>query len=288
MTESYPTNLFSSAIEAAGDGMAISSSERAHKQLPTVALICGFKGPSDKKPSLLSFDEAKFTFFHEFGHAVHSLLGRTSLQNVSGTRCVADFSEFPSILTEYFFSNPSVLSLFARHWQTDAPIPLSLVDQHMRIDKLFSASRTERQILLSLLDQALYTRTPADLADSSFSAVNVYHDLQDRYTAIGRDPPGTSWPGFMGHLFGYGATYYSYLFDRAIAARVWKKVFSEGEAGGAVDRENGERLAREVLRFGGGRDPWKCVANVLGGEDAEVEEGGEKAMECVGGWGATR
>ncbi len=96
------------------------------------------------------------------------------------------------------------------------------------------------------------------------------------------EPRETCWQGFFGHLYGYGATYYSYLFDRAIAARVWKEVFSR-EIGGAVDRGAGQRFRDEVLRWGGARDGWRCVAGVLG--DEELGAGGREAMAKVGRWG---
>ena len=92
------------------------------------------------------------------------------------------------------------------------------------------------------------------------------------------DPPGTSWEGFFGHLFGYGSTYYSYLFDRVLAKRIWKVVFASGHGGKSVDRASGERMKERVLKWGGGRDPWRSLAEVL--EDGRVENGDEKAMGC--------
>ncbi|KAI5308117.1 Mitochondrial intermediate peptidase [Ascosphaera atra] len=105
------------------------------------------------------------------------------------------------------------------------------------------------------------------------------------------DPPGmqTSWQGFFSHLFGYGATYYSYLLDRALAGKIWAEVFKNGEK--ALDREAGERMKNEVLKWGGGRNGWECVANVLGdvpgNENGKLARGGEEAMREVGTWGAT-
>jgi len=273
--------LFKTAEEAANDGMAYSKSNGVLKQLPTIALICDFEtGPrGSSRPSLLSFNEVQ-TLFHEMGHAIHSILGRTSLHNVSGTRCATDFSELPSVLMEHFAADPSTLALFARHYETDQALPYEMISEKLALDKHFEGADLEGQIILSMVDQAYHSSLPLH---SSFNTTNIFHAIQQNHGVLPPDPPGTSWQGFFGHLFGYGSTYYSYLFDRVLAKRVWQVVFKGGEMGGSVDREMGERMNEEVLRWGGGRDPWKCLAGVL--RDGRVEKGGSEAMGIVGSWG---
>ncbi|TFK77349.1 mitochondrial intermediate peptidase, partial [Pluteus cervinus] len=90
--------------------------------------------------------------------------------------------------------------------------------------------------------------------------------------------PGTSYQTQFGHLFGYGATYYSYLFDRAIASKVWKDLFY----GHPLHRETGGRFRQEVLKYGGGKDPWKMVSCLL--HAPELEGGDSAAMREVGMW----
>jgi len=273
--------LFASAEESANDGMATSKKSGSLKQLPTIALICDFPTGrnSSRPPSLLSFHDLT-TLFHEMGHAIHSILGRTSLQNVSGTRCATDFAELPSVLMEHFASDPSVLALFARHYETDQPLPYEMVSEILASDKKFTASDTENQILLAMVDQAYHSSLPLS---PSFDTTKIYHDLQHKYGALPADPPGTSWQGFFGHLFGYGSTYYSYLFDRVLAKRIWQIVFASGNGAKSIDRESGERMKERVLKWGGGRDPWKCLSEALG--DGRVENGDDKAMIIVGSWG---
>ena len=274
---------FPSPLEAATDGMSVSynKSTNTYFQLPTIALICDFARPpasnNTARPTLLTFNDVR-TLFHEMGHGLHSFLGRTALQNVSGTRCATDFAELPSVLMEHFASCPSVLGLFARHWDTDAPLPLSALEQRLAIDARTQPAETEAQILLAMLDQAYHSDLP--LAPD-FDSTRTYHDIYNAHAVI-PEPQGTAWQGFFGHLFGYGATYYSYLFDRAIAGKVWSQVFQE-TPDGSVSRERGERYREEVLRWGGGRDGWKCIAGVLG--DERLAEGGEEAMKEVGRWG---
>lgn len=271
---------FSSPMEAATDGMAhsIDKSTGTVYQLPTIALICDFSRPTNtrsNKPALLSFRDVQ-TLFHEMGHALHSMLGRTNLQNVSGTRCATDFAELPSVLMEQFAFNPHVLGLWARHWEDDRPLPYGLVKDRLNVEKRMAGAETEAQILLAFLDQEYHAHPWAADQDSTAT----YHDLYNKYSSV-PEPAGTAWQGFFGHLYGYGATYYSYLFDRAIAGRVWSRVFGDGER--ALDREMGEKYKNEVLRWGGARDGWKCVAGVLG--DPKLAGGGEEAMREVGRWG---
>jgi intermediate peptidase len=271
---------FSSPIEAATDGMAVSYNKerKSYFQLPTIALICDFSNRYQRGPALLNFHDVK-TLFHEMGHGLHSFLGRTPLQNVSGTRCATDFAELPSVLMEHFASCPSVLGLYARHWETDAPLPLNVLEQRIAIDNRTQAGETEAQILLAMLDQTYHSSLPLD---PSFDSTKTYHDVYNKYAST-PEPQGTAWQGFFGHLFGYGATYYSYLFDRAIASKIWTDVFQKEGKDGSVNRENGEKYMREVLRWGGSRDGWKCLAGVL--EDGKLENGGELAMKEVGAWG---
>ncbi len=268
-------------VTAANDGMAtaVSPITGALHQLPTIALICDFASPSSAyTPTLLSFHEVQ-TLFHEMGHAIHSILGRTALQVVSGTRCATDFAELPSVLMEHFAADPAVLSLFARHWETNIPLPYDMVAERLAVERKGQGADTEHQILLAMLDQA-YHSPLAGL--SGFDSSQTFHDIYTRYSSM-PEPAETSAQGFFGHLVEYGGTYYSYLFDRAIAGKVWKKVFAEGKGEGAVRRENGERFRKEVLKWGGSRDGWRCVAGVLG--DDGLIEGGAEAMREVGRWG---
>lgn len=270
---------FSTPLEAATDGMAVSYNKQTNSyfQLPTIALICDFSR-QQHRPTLLNFDDVR-TLFHEMGHALHSFIGRTSLQNVSGTRCATDFAELPSVLMEHFASCPSVLGLFARHWETDAPLPMAALEKRLAIDVKTKPAETEAQILLAMLDQAYHSALPFS---DDFSSTKVYHDVYNKHASI-PEPTGTSWQGFFGHLFGYGATYYSYLFDRAIAGKIWSDVFQKDGKQGSIERVNGEKYKNEVLQWGGGRSGWKCIAGVLG--DGRLAQGGEEAMKEVGRWG---
>ncbi|OJK02674.1 hypothetical protein ASPACDRAFT_75799 [Aspergillus aculeatus ATCC 16872] len=290
------TVLDSSAHPNDGMATAIDSESKTLRQLPTIALVCDFPEPPATgagRPALLTEHSVR-TLFHEMGHALHSILGQTRLQSISGTRCATDFAELPSVLMEHFAMAPEVLSLYARHWETDTPLSESMM-RSMAKDRsahasVYGAVENEAQILMALVDQAYHTLP----ANRPIDSTALYHQVATTHSSL-PDPtdtqPLTSWQGFFGHLYGYGATYYSYIFDRAIANKIWEDVFRGGQA--AVERDAGERYKKEVLRWGGGRNGWECVAGVLGSQnaanaDGRLVEGGDEAMREVGRWGLGR
>ncbi|PPQ67160.1 hypothetical protein CVT25_005761 [Psilocybe cyanescens] len=237
-------------------------------QLPLVVLLCEFPRPSiTKGPTILDWHEV-LTLFHEMGHAMHSMIGRTEYQNVAGTRCATDFVELPSILMEHFLNSPTVLSLF----DVDESSTVRQIGNHHN-DPCHSID-TYSQILLAVVDQVYHSPAAISPSFDSTAALAKLHDTRGLIPHV----PGTSFQTQFGHLFGYGATYYSYLFDRAIASRVWRNVFSDDP----LSRNTGEKYKNEVLRYGGGRDPWKMVSSLL--DAPELETGDASAMREVGRW----
>lgn len=251
-------------------------------QLPVVVLLCEFTRPTiGKGPTILAWHEV-LTLFHEMGHAMHceylagpwtltdlticsAMIGRTDYQNVSGTRCATDFVELPSILMEHFLNSPTVLSLF----DINGNVPVNQGNHH---EDPCRSIDTHTQILLAALDQIYHSHLALSPTFDTTTA------LANLYEGKGLIPyvPGTSWQTQFGHLFGYGATYYSYLFDRAIASRVWRKLFARDP----LHRATGEKYKNEILRFGGGRDPWKMVSVLL--DAPEMANGDAEAMAAVG------
>jgi mitochondrial intermediate peptidase len=209
------------------------------------------------------------------------MTARTDYHNISGTRCPTDFVELPSVLMEHFCSAPSVLPLFARHYTTDQPLPPHLLARHLEPTYAFRALTTSYQILLSVLDLQYHNQP---LSAQPLDTTRIAQECFAEYSLFPALPKGSpvTLQGSFTHLFPYGASYYSYLFDRAIAAKVWKQVFKRDP----LSREAGEKYLNEVLKWGGGRDGWDCVAGVLGQDD--LRGGGAQAMERVGQWGIER
>ncbi len=196
------------------------------------------------------------------------MLGRTDYQNVSGTRCATDFVELPSILMEHFLSSPDVLSLF------DVDSTMTLHQGVNNTEDPCHSIDTYSQILLSAVDQIYHS---SGALDPNFDSTKEYANLHNTRGLIPY-VEGTSYQTQFGHLFGYGATYYSYLFDRAIASRVWSHVFAKDP----LSRAQGDKFRGEVLRYGGGKDPWKMVAAIL--SNPQLEKGDAEAMREVGRW----
>ncbi|CED83185.1 mitochondrial intermediate peptidase [Phaffia rhodozyma] len=253
-------------------------------QLPVVVLNCDFGEESNSSGglTLLAWQEVE-TLFHEMGHAMHSMIGRTSLHNVSGTRVPTDLAEFPSIFMESFFSSPLILPSLVTHHSTGLPPPSSLVRAHRAQRTQFPSLETATQIHMALLDQRLHSITPSS-DRSAVDSTKIYHDVTQKVDLI-PSVPGTAPQAQFGHLHGYGSSYYAYLFDRAIAGRVWDQVFAQGGQGIDGLKEGGERMKRELLMWGGGRDPWEMVGGLLG--DEEIKQGGKEAVEKVGRWGVS-
>lgn len=214
-------------------------------QLPIVALVCNFSGSRNPSAVRLNHSEVE-TLFHEFGHALHSLLSRTDYQHFSGTRTVLDFAEIPSNLFEYYAWDYRVLKTFARHYSTGDVIPEKLVESMLGAKNMFAATDLQRQIFYALADQTLHGEQPHPLGDIS----SVLAELKRKHTNL-EHIEGTHWEARFSHLLNYGAGYYSYLYAKCFAATIWKKVCKEDPLSPIA----GNALRTKFLQHGGARDP---------------------------------
>uniref|UniRef100_A0A8C6UF23 Mitochondrial intermediate peptidase n=1 Tax=Neogobius melanostomus TaxID=47308 RepID=A0A8C6UF23_9GOBI len=220
-------------------------------QLPVVVLMLSLPHPSRSAPALLTPGMME-NLFHEMGHAMHSMLGRTRYQHVTGTRCATDFAEVPSILMEYFATDYRVISQFARHYETGQPLPESMVARLCESKKVCGAADTQLQIFYAVLDQ-IYHGVPQNR-----STTEIIRDMQHKFYGLPY-VPNTAWQLRFSHLIGYGAKYYSYLMSRAVASMVWKQCFVQDP----LNREMGERYRREMLAHGGAKEPMRMVEGML-------------------------
>lgn len=244
-------------------------------QLPIISLVCNFASSVvsfGQSLCLLHISEIE-TLFHEMGHAMHSMLGRTRLQNLSGTRCATDFVELPSILMEHFARDTRVLSKIGTHSITGEPVPESLLNNYLKDSQFMQHCETFSQAKMAMLDQRLHGKEIITEMDT-LDVVAIYQNLERECKVLVDDQ--STWCGRFGHLFGYGATYYSYLFDRAIASKVWESLFQENP----FSRTGGQKFKEHVLKWGGAKDPWKCISDVL--DQPKLSQGGTEAMKFIG------
>ncbi|PIN06711.1 Metalloendopeptidase family - mitochondrial intermediate peptidase [Handroanthus impetiginosus] len=222
-------------------------------QLPIVALVCNFTGSNFTSVHLHHSDVE--TLFHEFGHALHSLLSRTDYQHFSGTRVVLDLAETPSNLFEYFAWDYRVLRTFAKHYSTGDPIPEKLVKSLLGAKHMFAATELQRQIFYALIDQALHTLQPSSVEDT----ISVVADLKREHTTWNH-VEGTHWHTRFSHLVTYGAGYYSYLYAKCLAATIWQRLFQEDP----LSLSAGTALKSKFLQHGGAKDPTIILTDLVG------------------------
>ncbi|XP_070685069.1 mitochondrial intermediate peptidase-like [Pempheris klunzingeri] len=225
--------------------------ETGQYQLPVVVLMLSLPHPTKSAPTLLTPGMME-NLFHEMGHAMHSMLGRTRYQHVTGTRCATDFAEVPSILMEYFATDYRVISQFARHYETGQPLPESMVARLCESKKVCGAADTQLQIFYAVLDQ-IYHGKPQNR-----STTDILKEMQHKFYGLPYTS-NTAWQLRFSHLIGYGAKYYSYLMSRAVASMVWKQCFVQDP----LNREMGERYRREMLAQGGAKEPMLMVEGML-------------------------
>ena len=223
-------------------------------QMPIVVLMLSMS-KSSNGPVFLSPQQVD-NLFHEMGHAIHSMVARTPYQHITGTRCSTDLAEVPSILMEYFASDPRVVKLFAKHYTTGDPIPETLLRSWIQSRKVFSAAETQLQTFYSVLDQVYHSEDP--LLGSN-DTTDVLKHVQEKYYGLPY-VQNTAWQLRFGHLVGYGAKYYSYLVSRAVAHSIWQKVFAEDP----LSPEAGEEYKQKVLSVGGGAHPGDVVQSIVG------------------------
>ncbi|XP_059451774.1 mitochondrial intermediate peptidase, mitochondrial isoform X2 [Corylus avellana] len=223
-------------------------------QLPVVALVCNFSGSQNPSTVRLNHWELE-TLFHEFGHALHSLLSRTDYQHFSGTRVVLDLAETPSNLFEYFAWDYRVLKTFARHYSTGEIIPEKLVESMQGARKMFAATELQRQIFYALIDQTLFGEQQVPPRDTS----SIVADLKRQHTCW-KHVEGTHWQTRFNHLLNYGAGYYSYLYAKCFAATMWQKLCREDP----LSLSTGTALRKGLLQHGGAREADSLLNGLVG------------------------
>jgi thimet oligopeptidase len=226
-------------------------------QRPTVALICNFPTPQAGKPSLLAHQDVE-TLFHEFGHAMHSILTRAKYSRFAGTSVPRDFVEAPSQMLENWVWDKKVLDSFAADYRDPSKkIPEQILNQLKASKLAIEGTFYRRQLAFGLLDLALHTQIHADNAQETVPLSNKI--IGDTFFP---EPPDTAFVAYFGHLMGYDAGYYGYAWADAIAADM-ATVFASAPDG-FFDEQAGRRLRKEIYEMGDSRDVEISIEKFLG------------------------
>ncbi|MGE5176958.1 MAG: M3 family metallopeptidase [Hyphomicrobiales bacterium] len=210
-------------------------------QLPEAALVCNLPGGRPDDPGLMEHLDV-VTFFHEFGHLLHTIFGgRQRWEPLSGISTEWDFVEAPSQLLEEWCWNASSLQSFAKQYQTGEPIPADLVAKMRRGDAFGRAIDRSFQVALSEISLDLYDRPPAQVNADSVVAQATRQYLPYPWM------PGTHFQCAFGHLNGYSAIYYTYLWSQVIA----KDLFSQFDPSNLLDPTVATRYRKTILDEGG-------------------------------------
>ncbi len=221
---------------------------------PLVALVCNFTKPTEDKPALLSHSEVE-TYFHEFGHCLHSILTEASFVQFSGTQVARDFVEAPSQMFENWVWDAEVLGTFAKHYETGAAFPKELLDGMLKAQHLGSGLRAEGQVYLGLMDFSYHIDEDGEL-DTDAIREKVYAEAR-----LFPPLPGTHSQASFGHLTGYASGYYGYLWSLVFAQDMFTRF-----KGRALDPKIGMEYRKKILSRGGTVDELDMVRDFLGRE----------------------
>ncbi len=224
---------------------------------PITVNVCNFAKPPAGQPALLTFDDAR-TLFHEFGHALHTLMSDVTYGFISGTSVARDFVELPSQLYEHWLSVPDMLAKHARHAKTGQPMPESLMQRLQAAANFDQGFATVEFVASAIVDLDFHSGdVPDDLMQAqaaSLKALNMPAAITMRHAA----------PHFA-HVFsgdGYAAGYYSYMWSEVMDADAFAAF---EETGDVFDPDTALRLAKYIYSAGGSKDPEALYKAFRGG-----------------------
>jgi len=221
---------------------------------PSVAVvIANFPKKTKDRPALLKHRDVE-TFFHEFGHAMHYVLGGTELASLSGTAVKLDFVEVPSQIFEEWMFDKQLLKELSHHYQTGKPLPDDVIDRMLALQKFDSGWFVVRQCVLSLMSLEFYksgAKKDTDALNQQLTETYLPHVMFD---------PHTHMQTSFGHLTGYGARYYSYMWSKVFALDLFSVVKQQG----LVNPAAGKVFVEKILSKGGSVDPNILLEDYLG------------------------
>jgi thimet oligopeptidase len=221
---------------------------------PVSAMVCNFTKPTATDPSLLGHDEVE-TYFHEFGHVMHNLLTQAPYSYFSGTSVYRDFVEAPSQMLENWVWDADVLQTLSGHYKDNSKkLPKDLLGRMIAAKNLDNGLKYSRQVFFALTDMKYHTQPTANTTE-------VWHQgMRDIFGIPASE--GTHEEATFGHLFGYEAGYYSYLWAEVFAADMFSRFSKEG----VMSPATGRAYRDLILAPGGTKEPMVMLKEFLGRE----------------------
>ena len=226
----------------------------AGRQMPEGMLVCNFSGGTAGDPGLMQYSEV-VTFFHEFGHLMHHILGSQGQWSGAGGFSVeGDFVESPSQMLEEMFHDPTILQSFGKHYQTGEVLPTSL------IAKMNAASAYGRaRWLQGQLTYATYALQVHDQAPAAIDFDALWLEDTKRFSPF-TPVDGDHFFASFTHLVGYTSNYYTYVLDKVIAI----DFFAQFDTKNLLDGPTAMRYRRAVLEPGASKPASDLVKDFLG------------------------
>lgn len=224
---------------------------------PLVCNVASFTKPVVDTPSLLTIDEVE-TLFHEFGHALHGLLTKCQYKGTSGTNVVRDFVELPSQINEHWATEPEVLKMYAKHYQTGETIPDELIEKILNQKTFNQGFITTELMAAAFLDMNLHNLTDT----TGLDVVAFEKEAMDRLGLIPEIAPRYRTTYFSHIIGGYAAGYYSYLWANVLD----NDAFEAFKENGIFDRHTADLFRRNVLEKGDSEDAMTLYRNFRGAE----------------------
>jgi len=224
------------------------------RQKPEGMLVCNFSGGTAGDPGLMQYSEV-VTFFHEFGHLMHHILGsQGEWSGEGGFNVEGDFVESPSQMLEEMFHDTTILQSFGKHYQTGEVIPATLIAK-MNAASAYGRGRwLQGQLFASSYSLQVHNQPPASI---DFDALQEADERRfSPYTPV----EGDRFYASFTHLTGYASNYYTYVLDKVIAI----DFFSQFDKKNLLDGPTAMRYRRAVLEPGASKPASELVKDFLG------------------------
>ena len=239
---------------------------------PVVVNVLNITKPADGSQPLLSLDTVT-TLFHEFGHALHGLLSKVRYPSFSGTNVPRDYVEFPSQINENWAVDPTILRHYARHVDTQEPIPDTLVGAIHASRQFGQGFATSEYLAAAVIDLAWHSLSAAEAQNLTADDIDAFE--QQALAAAGLEVTPRYRSTYFAHVFGggYAAGYYSYLWAEVLDADGFAWFTEQGAAGPDAEaarmRAAGQRF-RDVILSRGAADDYAAAFTALRGRDKDI------------------